>query len=148
MFPCLTFSKISRFALSLCVRRDNWSHFVAIRGEQPNFAKKWGGVLAEASHTVLLIEYLSKTAIQLFHRLSLRLLTGSHPVPSNRCGRCCLLLLSALCNDVSVLCEAKWTHHCFPLDRMTQQRQMIAVKGEHARRHAVHILDTCSVALL
>lgn len=31
---------------------------------------------------------------------------------------------------------------------MTQQHQMIAVKGTHARRHVVHTLDTCSVAIV
>lgn len=37
-------------------------------------------------------------------------------------------------------------HHCFPLDTMTQQPQMIAVKGNHAARHVVHTFYTCSVA--
>lgn len=72
--------------------------------------------------------------------LSLCLLAVSPPVPVYHCGRCCSLLLSVLCNRNqsqapatawrSVLLEAKWTHHSFPLDRVTQQLQMIAVKGK------------------
>lgn len=37
--------------------------------------------------------------------------------------------------------------HCFPLKRMTEQHQMIAMR-RHASRHGVHTLDTCFVAIV
>lgn len=106
--------------------------------------------LADESTTVSLNEYLSNISIQLFHPLSLCLLTVSHPVTECHCGHCCSLLLSVLCNGDqsqtptvawrSVAHEAKWTHHNFPLDRMTQQHQMIAVKGKACwQTHCTHI---------
>lgn len=93
------------------------------------------------SNIALLTEYLSKIAIQLLDFISLCLLTVSNSllyVTLHHCGHCCLLLLTALCNGIRVLCEAKWTHHCFPTDRIAQQQLMMVVK-EGKAGHIGHL---------
>lgn len=57
---------------------------------------------------------------------------------ANHCGHCCLLFWAALCNDISLLCEAKWTQRCFTKDRIARRHCLMSGKGREKKGKRKH----------